>query len=183
MAVTSVIGLLASFTLLRDTLEVARDPSFNPSCNINPILSCQSVMSSSQAEILGIPNPAFGIAAFTALFVFAVLVLARTSFALWIWKVGVAAATAGLLFTLYLYLTSIIVLGTICPWCFVTWLVTVAIFWSLITYTLAVKIIVLPKKLLFLSRVWVRYASLILASWYVALVFILLLRFREALFG
>lgn len=183
MAVTSVIGLLASFTLLRDTLEVARDPSFNPSCNINPILSCQSVMSSSQAEILGIPNPAFGIAAFTALFVFAVLVLARTSFASWIWKVGIAIATAGLLFTLYLYLTSITVLGTICPWCFVTWLVTVAIFWSLITYTLAAKIIVLPKKLLFLSRVWVRYASLILASWYVALVFILLLRFREALFG
>ncbi len=80
LAGLAVVGLLASFTLLYDTFEVARNPAYNPSCNINPVLSCQSVMSSDQAEIVGIPNPAFGIAAFSALAAFAVLLVAGSRF-------------------------------------------------------------------------------------------------------
>lgn len=179
LAICAVIGLGASFTLLGDTFAVARDPSFNPSCNINPLLSCASVMESDQAEFLGIPNPAFGIAAFTALLVFAVLVWVDTKFKPWVWKAGLGAATAGLAYVVYLYLTSLLVLGTICPWCFVTWLVTIATFWALWTHALAEGYVGSTK----IRAALVRNAPLILASLYAVLLFGILIRFHEALLG
>ncbi|GIF69284.1 hypothetical protein Ais01nite_73190 [Asanoa ishikariensis] len=40
------------------------DPSYRPSCSINPILSCGSVMTTAQAEAFGFPNPVIGMVAF-----------------------------------------------------------------------------------------------------------------------
>lgn len=137
-------------------------------------------MESEQAEFLGIPNPSFGIAAFTALLVFAVLVWSGTTFKPWVWKVGLGVATAGMGYVVYLYLTSLLVLGTICPWCFVTWLVTIATFWALWTHALAKGYVGGSAKV---RIALVRNASLILASLYAVLLFGILIRFHEALLG
>ena len=59
---TALIGLLASFVLTYDKIQVLMNPLFDPGCNINPVLSCGSVMKTSQASLFGIPNSIFGIA-------------------------------------------------------------------------------------------------------------------------
>lgn len=182
LAACAIIGLIASFALLHETFAVARDPEYAPSCNINPLVSCASAMSSAQGEIAGIPNPAFGIAAFTALLTFSVLLFAGTRFTKWVWRAGLLAASAGLLFALYLYSTALFVLGSICPWCFATWIITVAIFWVFVTYTLREKIFNVPKWLQPITTFWTKNAGLVLAILYAALIFGLLIRFREALF-
>lgn len=42
--VAGVIGLVASVTLTLEKIDILLDPAYVPSCNINPILSCGSVM-------------------------------------------------------------------------------------------------------------------------------------------
>lgn len=176
------VGLLASFTLLHETFLVANDANYAPSCNISPLLSCESAMKSEYGESFGIPNPAFGIAAFSALGVFGVLLLAGTSFAKWIWRLALVAATAGLAFALYLYSVAIFALGSVCPWCFVTWLVTIGATWAVVTYTLKANIFTVPTWVKPYATFWRKNPGLVLAIAYAALIFGLLLRFYESLF-
>jgi uncharacterized membrane protein len=176
----SVVGLLASFVLLHETFAVANNPGYAPSCNISPLMSCESAMKSQQGESFGIPNPAFGIAAFSMLLAFAVLLLVGTQFSAWVWRLGVLAAVGGLGFALYLYFTAIFVLGSICPWCFVTWVVTVGIFWAMVTQALKEKAIPLPRWASKVAGFWSKNAGLVLAILYAALIFGLLIRFNQA---
>lgn len=182
LALFAAVGLLASFTLLHETFLAANDANYVPSCNINPLLSCESAMKSEYGETLGIPNPAFGIAAFTALGVFGVLLLAGTNFAKWVWRLALVVAMAGLVFALYLYFVAMFALGSVCPWCFVTWLVTIGAAWAIVTYTLKANIFSLPKWVKPYAAFWRKNPGLVLAIAYSALIFGLLFRFYESLF-
>ncbi len=183
LGICSIIGLLASFTLLHETFAVAKNPSYVPSCSINPFISCTGAMKSAQASaILGIPNPAFGIAAFTALLVFAVLLLAGTKIPSVIWKAGIVVALIGLCSSVHLYFVSILTLGTICPWCFATWIITIATSWVIITHSFATNQLTLSGRFKKWSTGWVNYAGLILAIVYALMIFGILVRFSEVLF-
>ncbi len=50
-----------------------------PSCSINPVLSCGSVMITPQASVFGFPNPLIGIVGFTVVVVTGVLAVAESS--------------------------------------------------------------------------------------------------------
>jgi uncharacterized membrane protein len=140
-------------------------------------------MASKEADILfGIPNPAYGIAAFSALFVFGVLVLAGTAFKPWIWLAGVGAAGLGLLGCVFLYLTSLFSLGMICPWCFATWVITIATFWALVTHAVAADRFSVPTWLQRAKDGWLRYSVGILVAIYFLLIFGILVHFNQALF-
>ncbi|MBV9353006.1 MAG: hypothetical protein JOZ23_15960, partial [Mycobacterium sp.] len=67
--IAGVIGLIASVTLTAEKIRLLTDSSYVPSCNLNPVLSCGSVMVTPQASLLGVPNPLIGIAAFTVVVV------------------------------------------------------------------------------------------------------------------
>ncbi|WP_442816071.1 vitamin K epoxide reductase family protein [Streptosporangium sp. NBC_01810] len=58
------LGLSAAFTLSVEKIALLKDPAYVPTCSINPILSCGSVMITPQAEVFGFPNPLLGIAGF-----------------------------------------------------------------------------------------------------------------------
>jgi len=181
LAVCASIGLLASFSLLHETFQVYKNPDYVASCNINPIISCQSAMSAPESEVLGLPFATFGVAGFTALLVFSVLLAAGTTFRPWVWRAGLLAATAGFGSAAYLYVVSMTKLGSICPWCFTTWVATIAIFWGVVTHVLSTSHLTIPKRCKRAARFWVEYAPMILVSLYVLLVFSILLRFQEAL--
>lgn len=55
LLIAGAIGLVASMTLTVEKIDILLDPSYVPSCNINPILSCGSVMMTPQASLLGFP--------------------------------------------------------------------------------------------------------------------------------
>ncbi|MEU0086679.1 vitamin K epoxide reductase family protein [Streptomyces sp. NPDC006274] len=46
MLLTGIVGWLASFQLTLDDWRLLRDPSYQPPCDISPVVSCGSVMSS-----------------------------------------------------------------------------------------------------------------------------------------
>lgn len=120
-----VIGLLASITLTVEKIEILRNPSYVPSCNINPIMSCGSVMVTSQASLMGFPNPLVGIAGFTVAVVTGVLAVAKVPLPRWYWAGMAVGLLIGAGFVHWLIFQSLYRIGALCPYCMVVWAVTV----------------------------------------------------------
>lgn len=172
-------GLFASVALLRDTIEVAKNPDFAPSCSINPILSCSSVMASEQAELFGIPNPVFGVIAFTALVAFACMITAGATFARWLWVCALGIALGGVGFAHYLFFQSMFTIGSICPWCSLVWVISIAILWLIISYVLDHEILKKTELLRRIRYVWHDCRVVVLIGWYLALLIIIFVRFSD----
>jgi len=82
---------------------------------------CETVQSSSYAELLGVPIAALGLAGFVVLLVAA---LSRGDFAR---LVNATVALAAFLFAAYLLAVQLVVLDAICQWCVATDVLTTAI--------------------------------------------------------
>jgi uncharacterized membrane protein len=125
--IAGVIGLIASTALTVEKIKLLLNPSYVPSCNINPIVSCGSVMATRQASALGFPNSLIGIAAFTVVTVTGVLAVAKVPLPRWYW-IGIAAGTlAGAGFVHWLIFQSLYRIGALCPYCMVVWVATMSL--------------------------------------------------------
>ncbi|WP_156746184.1 vitamin K epoxide reductase family protein [Mycobacterium sp. 1423905.2] len=123
--IAGVVGLIASATLTVEKIELLLNSSYVPSCNINPIVSCGSVMVTPQASLLGFPNPLLGIAAFSVVVVTGVLAVAKVPLPRWYW-IGLTAGTLiGAIFVHWLIFQSLYRIGALCPYCMVVWAVTI----------------------------------------------------------
>lgn len=172
-----IIGIFASFVLTYDKIHVLSDPGYKPNCNINPILSCGSVMSTEQASFLGVPNPIFGLLAFSMLLTFGVLLAGGAKVNRRVWLGAQLAATAGVIGMHYLFFQGVYRINAICPWCFVVWMITIPTFWYITLYNLREKHIRLPARLSRLSAFMQKHHGDILLVWYAVILGILLQRF------
>jgi uncharacterized membrane protein len=125
--IAGVIGLIASATLTVEKIEILVNPPYVPSCNINPIVSCGSVMTTPQASVLGFPNSLIGIAAFTVVVVTGALAVTKVALPRWYWT-GLAAGTlAGAVFVHWLIFESLYRIGALCPYCMAVWVATITL--------------------------------------------------------
>jgi uncharacterized membrane protein len=175
--ICGILGFIASFALTYDKIQVLKDPSYNPNCNINPVLSCGSVMKTEQASLFGVPNTIFGIAGFSVLITVGIMMLAGAKFAKWFWWGLQAGVTAGFFFFVYLFFQGVYRIGAICPWCFVVWMIMLPLFLYVSLYNLREKNITLPKNFDNVVSFAQRYHGDILASMYVVIFLILLTHF------
>ena len=123
--IAGVAGLVASATLTIEKIELLLNPSYVPSCNLNPIVSCGSVMTTPQASAFGFPNSLIGIAAFTVVTVTGVLAVTKVPLPRWYWvgiTLGTLAATG---FVHWLIFQSLYRIGALCPYCMVVWVATI----------------------------------------------------------
>jgi uncharacterized membrane protein len=125
--IAGVIGLVASMTLTVEKIELLLNPSYRPSCNLNPILSCGSVMRMPQASVLGFPNPLLGIVAFSVVLVTGVLAVSKVSLPQWYWIGLLAGTLLGGAFVHWLIFQSLYRIGALCPYCMVVWVVTMSL--------------------------------------------------------
>ncbi|ORA77917.1 vitamin K epoxide reductase family protein [Mycobacterium malmoense] len=123
--IAGVIGLVASVTLTVEKIDILLNPSYVPSCNINPILSCGSVMVTPQASILGFPNPLLGLVGFAVVVVTGVLAVAKVPLPQWYWAGLTVGALIGAVFVHWLIFQSLYRIGALCPYCMVVWAVTI----------------------------------------------------------
>lgn len=137
LAAGGIIGFLASAVLLIERIKLAQDSAYVPSCSINPVLSCGSVMETAQAALLGFPNPIIGVAAFPVVVTTGVVVLAGGRLARWYWLGLQAGVSAALLLVSWLAFQSIYRIGALCPYCMVVWSVVIPIFWYVTLRNLA----------------------------------------------
>ena len=172
-----VIGCVASFVLTYDKIHVLQDPLYNPGCNINPILSCGSVMKTQQASLLGVPNTIFGLMAFSMLLTFGLLLASGVKVKRWVWLGAQAAAAVGVVFMHYLFFQGVYRINAICPWCFVVWMITIPVFWYITMYNLQKGTLRLPAALEPLSRFVQKHHGDILIIWYLGIFGMLLQHF------
>lgn len=175
--VVAIIGLAASYALTFDTIKVLKNPAYIPSCNINPILSCGDVMKTKQGEILGVPNPIFGLIGFSMLLTFGLVLSTGSVLKKWLWQLINAGALAGFIFFVYLFFQASFRIHAICPWCFVVWMITPPVFWYTTLYNLREKNLdfafIKPKLSAWLQK----YHGEILFCWYLIVFMTLFVKF------
>jgi uncharacterized membrane protein len=136
LIVAGAIGFWAAFQLTLDKLAVLANPNAQLSCNFSLLVGCSKNLNSAQGSIFGFPNPLLGIAGWTAVIVVGASILAGARFAKWYWMLFNVGVVGALVLVIYLITQSITVLNVLCPWCMVTWLVTIPTFWAVTFYNL-----------------------------------------------
>lgn len=128
LVVGSVVGFLASFALAVEKYEKLENPDAVLSCDLNPFFSCGSVMEYPQSQLFGFPNQLLGIGAFIFPLLLGVLLLAGARIPGLV-MVGLNIGLAlGTVLVMFLFYTSIYVIGVGCPWCMVVWTMTIPMF-------------------------------------------------------
>ena len=145
LIVAGAIGLWAAWMLTLDKISLLENANAQLSCNFNVLVGCGKNLNSWQGSLLGFPNPILGLGGWTATIAVGVGLFAAGRFARWYWiafNVGVVLALA---LVIFLITQSITVLNVLCPWCMVTWVVTIPTFWAVTLYNLKEGNIPVPE--------------------------------------
>lgn len=170
----SIVGIIAAFALTYDKIQVLHDANYKPSCNLNPVLSCGSVMKSNQANLFGMPNTIYGLMGFSALATISGLLIMGVRLPRKAWFGIQAGVTAGLAFVIYLFFQGVFRIHAICPFCFLIWITMPPMFWYTTVYNLREKYIPSPAGV----RTFVlKHHGDILLVWYLVFFGILLAKF------
>ncbi len=173
-----VIGLICSFIITLDKERLLQNPNFTPNCDLNPIISCGSVMASKQGTAFGFPNPWLGLAAFAVLVTIGAGIWAGARYKKWFWQALLVGTVFGVAFVHWLFFQSVYRIQALCPYCMVVWVVTITTFWYVLQYNLAEKYLVLPGKYGSRATSFVRKHHLdLLVLWLIVIAFFVLKHF------
>ena len=176
LVVGGIIGIFASIELIIQKIAVLSDPDFVPNCDINPILSCGSVISTEQASLFGFPNPVLGVIGFTIVIMFGALLFIGVELPRLMWLGLNLGALAGMVFVIWLVSQSLYAIGALCPWCMVVWAVTIPIFWQVTTDNLASKRLSLGSGL---SGIIVTLKWILIAGSYLIIMALIFVRWQD----
>lgn len=123
-----VVGWWAAFQLTIEKFHVLEDPEGALACDFSVIVQCKANLMAWQGSVFGFPNPILGITGWMAPIVVGAALLAGARFARWFWALYGVGILGAFVFVCWLISQSIFELGTLCPWCMVTWLVTIPTF-------------------------------------------------------
>mgnify|MGYP002634255712 FL=1 len=171
--IAGVVGLTASATLLIEKIEMLQDPGYVPTCSINPVLSCGSVMVRPEASAFGFPNPLIGVVSFTLVVVTGVLAVARVGLPRWYWLGLTVGAGLGVVFTHWLIFESLYKIGALCPYCMVVWSVIVPLF------AVVAPIALRPLAANPVARFLYHWRWPLVALWFTAVALAILVRFWD----
>jgi len=177
LLIVGVVGIICSLILTYDQIQVWKDPNYTPSCSLNPIISCGSVIDSGQGDIFGIPAPFFGLLMFPVLATVGVAMLAGAKFKKWFWWLVQLGAIGGFAWALGLFLLSVFKIHALCPFCLTVDVFVYLFAWYATLYNI-------EQKLFVLHGVWDRIAVFsrkhhldILVFWYVLIAAFILQHF------
>jgi uncharacterized membrane protein len=169
--IAGLAGLAAAFTLTIEKIKLLENPAYVPSCSINPVLSCGSVMVTPQAAAFGFPNPLIGIVAFSVVVVSGVLAIAKVPLPRWYWAGLAVGTTLGVVFIHWLIYQSLYTIGALCPYCMVVWTVTIPLL------VVVASIAVAPTSGVVRSLHQWRWS--LVALWFTGLILLILVRFWD----
>ncbi len=177
LVVGGAIGLVCAFVIAFDEFKLLQNPHFVPACNLNPVISCGSVMQSKQAHAFGFPNPFIGLMAFPVVIATGAIMLAGAKLKRW-YMLGLEGGTIfGLLFVHWLFFESVYRIHALCPYCMGVWVVTITTFWYVTQYNLKAGHIVLPAKLQGLGNFVRQHHLDILVLWFLIIAALILKHF------
>ncbi|MEO7904957.1 MAG: vitamin K epoxide reductase family protein [Candidatus Saccharimonadales bacterium] len=184
MLVFGVIGLIVSFILSVEEFKLLKNPSAVLSCSINAVLDCSGVMKTWQASLFGFPNMFIGLMAFPVVITTAVVALCGVTLPRLFWRMATIGFGLGLVFSYWLFFSSLYVIEILCPWCLVITLSTTILFETVLRYGLRENIFNFTtatqkriKRLLDQD-----FDKFVTASWLMVLIVLVYLKFGSNLF-
>lgn len=127
LIMSGLIGLTAAFALTYEKFELLLHPGTTPGCNFSIVVQCGKNLDSWQGSLFGFPNALIGLVGWPVVIAVGVGLLAGATYAAWFWRAFHITALAGFIFVIWLFTESVFELGTLCPWCMVTWVATITL--------------------------------------------------------
>lgn len=147
LIVAGVIGLICSFVITIEKIELLKNPAYSPSCDLNPVISCGSVMASDQSNAFGFPNPIIGLISFPVVITTGVVLLSGVQLRRWYWTGLQLGTIFGVVFCHWLFFQSVYRINALCPYCIAVWAVTITTFWYVLLYNIQLNFARLPARL------------------------------------
>lgn len=183
LLVGSVIGWISALELLMGKLFLLENPGATLSCDVNPFVSCGSVMMSWQASTFGFPNMAIGLAGFAIMGVVGALMLNKnTKLPEWFSWASLGGMVFAFGFVNFLAYSAIFVIRSLCLWCMVIWAVVAPMFFLRLANIVEEKQWHEKHRGLSIFRHWIVLSVL----WYVLVIVIIFVKFFHqwmAVFG
>jgi len=145
--VASIVGLIASAVLIYDQVQIWQTPNYSAPCDLNPILSCGSVINSKDGHVFGIPAPFFGLIMFPALATMGIVMASGIKLKRWLWIGMQIALTGGVIFALWLFWVSLYKIHALCPYCLGTDAAIYTMAWYVTLYNIEQGYIFNNRKL------------------------------------
>lgn len=185
MLVGSLLSLAASFVLSVDAIELAKNPDANLSCNVNSVISCATVNAHPSAHLFGFPNAFLGLMAEPVVITVAIAGLSGIKFGRKFMFAAQIGYTLGFIFAYYLFFMSYFVIGALCPWCLLVTLTTTLVWFAITRYNIRENNLYLPAKLQQKLHVFTakNYDKLTMVILLIVIVFAILIKYRDGLFG
>lgn len=177
LVIGGVLGMYASFMITWDKFQLLQNPSFVPDCDLNPVLSCGTVMQTDQSNAFGFPNPWIGLAAFAVLITVGMAMFAGAKFKRWFWISLEIGIILGLAFAMWLLYESIYAINALCPYCLLVDVVVITLFWYNTLYLIEAGHVRLKGRLASVAAFGRRHHLDILVAIFVALIAIILNHF------
>ena len=136
LIIASVIGWWAAFQLTVEKIALLESPAESLSCDLSPFIQCSKNLESWQGSVFGFSNPILGLTGWMAPLVVGVAVLAGSRFPRWFWLTFGAGITFAFGLVCWLIFQSLYELFVLCPWCMVTWAVTIPTFFATLLHLL-----------------------------------------------
>ncbi len=178
--ITAGLGLYASISLVIEKWAIVQDPLHVTACDINATFSCGTVIRSSQANLLGFPNPFIGLVAYTLVIVIAVGVLAGARYRAWYWLGLLAGQILGQIFLLWLWTQATFSINALCLYCMLVWFVHPVLLMATLARCVRTGALPAPDGLRDTTRIWA--PALVVLVWLVVFGSVLV-RFSGTMFG
>lgn len=180
-----IIGLIASFVLAVEEFHLLKDPAVVLSCSFNLVLNCSTVMQTWQASVFGFPNMFIGLMAFPVVIIVATLGLAQVRLPRWFYIAANIGYLLGAIFAYWLFFNSLYDIRVLCPWCLIVTFSTTLLLATITSYNLRENTFLFSKERnkkinAFLDA---GYHKLLVASWIVAMVALVFMKFGDSLFS
>lgn len=177
LLVTSSVGLLASFILMIEKIQLLKDPAAQLSCNLNPVISCGNVILSKQAEAFGFANPIIGLISFAVIITIAMGMFAGARYKRWFWLGLQAGSIFGALFITWLFYEAVYQIKALCPYCIVVWSMVIPIFVYTLKFNILEGNIKIHRAGQGVAKWFTENAWFIVALWYLAIFVAILSQF------
>lgn len=173
VAIASLVAFIAAVILMIEKLRLIGNPDYVPTCSINPVLSCGSIMESDQAEAFGFPNPLLGIVGFGGLAMIGASIVAGVKPPRSMWLAIQAGVTFAFGFVCWLIFQSLYRIEALCPYCMVVWVAVFTLFVYTTLFNLATGNIPAKGRLRTVARVVSGYHGVILTAMLLTVTFLI----------
>lgn len=136
LVICGIIGTVASIAITVEKFDLVQHPGARFICDLNPVISCGSVMQSKQAAAFGFMNTYIGIAGFPILITIGMAMFAGARFKRWFWQGMQIGLTLGTVFAYWLLWQSIYRISALCPYCLSVDVALTVTFWYTTLYNL-----------------------------------------------